>query len=326
MNKKFVIILLSIVATLCLGAVVAGCKSGEPSHEHQLTAFEEVGATCTSEGRTAYWYCSGCGKYFSDGNATNEITYADTVVAAKGHSYGEYVYDSENLRYVSTCTACNDIKTVTAGLSEDYPYIATDEENLIAAVEIGGYIKLNEDIVISEQIEVTGEVTLNLNGHTVSNIRDVWDDSDGVKAWSLVSVQGGNLTINGNGGFIAKENDCFAADVRNGGSLTINGGAFGGNCHSVYVHTGQLEVNGGFFYVMQQSGNPDPYGYVLNCFDASYKDGTAVIVVNGGTYVNFNPSDCAAEGENTDFVSVGHTVASESGKGESLDEIWYSVT
>ena len=47
-------------------------------------------------------------------------------------------------------------------------------------------------------------------------------------------------------------------------------------------------------------------GFVLNCYDANRKSGTAKIIVTGGTFVNFDPSNCKAEGENTNFVADGY--------------------
>ena len=43
-------------------------------------------ATYTKEGNITYWYCDGCGKYYSDAEATKEITKADTVIPRKTHS------------------------------------------------------------------------------------------------------------------------------------------------------------------------------------------------------------------------------------------------
>ena len=43
-------------------------------------------ATYTKEGNITYWYCAGCGKYYSDAEATKEITKADTVIPRKTHS------------------------------------------------------------------------------------------------------------------------------------------------------------------------------------------------------------------------------------------------
>ena len=38
-----------------------------------MTAHAAVAATCTTAGNSAYWYCSGCEKYFSDEAGTKEI-------------------------------------------------------------------------------------------------------------------------------------------------------------------------------------------------------------------------------------------------------------
>ena len=53
-------------------------------HLH-LTATEAVSPTCDTAGNTAYWTCEDCGKIFSDAEATNVITLADTVIPATGH-------------------------------------------------------------------------------------------------------------------------------------------------------------------------------------------------------------------------------------------------
>ncbi len=55
-------------------------------HNHNLAKTNAKEASCTEKGNIAYWYCSECGKYFSDANGVKEITLADTVVEAKGHT------------------------------------------------------------------------------------------------------------------------------------------------------------------------------------------------------------------------------------------------
>ena len=42
----------------------------------------------------------------------------------------------------------------------------------------------------------------------------------------------------------------------------------------------------------------------------------------GGTFVNFNPADCQAEGEHTNFVADGYKVVSEN---QPNGEVWYTV-
>ena len=60
----------------------------------------------------------------------------------------------------------------------------------------------------------------------------------------------------------------------------------------------------------------------FNCIDENYKNGTADIIVKGGTFVNFDPSDNAAEGAGTNFVAKGYKVVSET---QSNGDIWYTV-
>lgn len=52
---------------------------------HDMTAHEEVDATCTEAGNNAYWKCNRCDKYFSDEEGTEEIEKDSWVIAALGH-------------------------------------------------------------------------------------------------------------------------------------------------------------------------------------------------------------------------------------------------
>ena len=64
---------------------VCGAEYGEldPKNHTNLKHFPATAATKTTEGNIEYWYCEGCGKYFSDkdATATQEITKAQTVTA-----------------------------------------------------------------------------------------------------------------------------------------------------------------------------------------------------------------------------------------------------
>ena len=62
---------------------VCGKAYGEldPMNHTDLKHFPAKVATEDSEGNIEYWYCSGCGKYYSDAAATKEIAKADTVTA-----------------------------------------------------------------------------------------------------------------------------------------------------------------------------------------------------------------------------------------------------
>ncbi len=181
-----------------------------------------------------------------------------------------------------------------------------NEASLRALFATGGEATLTEDVVLGETVVVEPgkEVVLDLNGKTVSNTADLWNES--IASWSLLSVRGGSLTIKGAGTLQAKENDCFAVDVQDGGTVVIEDGTYVGNVHAVYVYEGTAEIKGGKYSIQQLSSNPDPYGYVLNCYDKNRKNGIAKIIVTGGEFEKFNPADCAAEGAHTNFLADGY--------------------
>lgn len=174
----------------------------------------------------------------------------------------------------------------------------------------GGVVALANDLVLDRTLSVPAgkEVVIDLNGKTISNTADLWDVPNKVaNNWSLLSVKGGTLTIKGAGTLQAKENDCYAVDVQDGGTVVIEDGIYVGNIHAVYVQKGTAEIKGGKYSIQQTY--PDAakaYGFVLNCYDANRKNGTAKILVSGGEFVKFNPADCAAEGEGTNFVIAGY--------------------
>ena len=181
-----------------------------------------------------------------------------------------------------------------------------NEASLRALFATGGEAKLAADLVLDESMVVKAgkEVVLDLNGKTVSNTADLWNES--IDSWSLLSVRGGSLTIKGAGTLQAKENDCFAVDVQDGGTVVIEDGTYVGNVHAVYVYEGTAEIKGGKYSIQQLSSNPDPYGYVLNCYDKNRENGIAKIIVTGGEFEKFNPADCAAEGAHTNFLADGY--------------------
>ncbi len=181
-----------------------------------------------------------------------------------------------------------------------------DEASLRALFATGGEAKLAADLILDESVAVKSgkEVVLDLNGKTISNTEDLWNEA--TYNWSLLSVRGGALTLTGDGVVKAKEDDVFAVDVQDGGKLVIEGGEYVGNMDAVYAYEGTVEINGGKFSIQQLSENPDPYGYILNCYDANYKNGSAKIIVTGGEFVGFNPADCAAEGAHTNFLADGY--------------------
>ena len=79
---------------------VCGGEYGEldPKNHTNLKHFPAKAATKTTEGNIEYWYCEGCGKYYSDKDGTKEIKKADTVTAKlKDDSKSPQTGDTSNL-------------------------------------------------------------------------------------------------------------------------------------------------------------------------------------------------------------------------------------
>ncbi len=194
------------------------------------------------------------------------------------------------------------------------PAFATTNYNLGAlytASQIGGAVTLSDNVDFDRTIAVQPGKTMsvNLNGKTVKNTTDLWENPSVPNSWSLFSVRGtdSKLTLSGDGDVIAKANDCYAIDVQGGGHLVIEGGHYNGNIHAVYVTEGVAEIKGGTFEVQQKYPDAEKADeFVLNCLDENRKNGTAKIIVTGGTFIGFNPGDCKAEGNGTNFVAPGY--------------------
>ena len=204
--------------------------------------------------------------------------------------------------------------------------VNADSETAIrdAMKKAGSVITVTDEIKPSETLVADKkDITLNMNGKTIVNDTDLWEKGSAYN-WSLVSAQNGSsLTIEGNGTFKAKENDCYAVDVQDGSNVVIKNGTFVGNIHAVYVQKGTAIIEGGTYSVQQKY--PDAAkadGFVLNCYDANRANGTAKIIVKGGTFINFNPADCWAEGAHTNFVADGYKVTSET---KANGDVYYTV-
>ena len=183
-------------------------------------------------------------------------------------------------------------------------------EAAVAAAKDGDTITLLDNVVLTKTLIIKDKtITLDLNGKTISNSTDIWNDVT-ANDWSLISVRnGGNLTINdtvGGGALKAKENDCYALDVQDADTtLTVNAGTYVGNISAIYAFDGKVTINGGHFSIQQKKTDGDPYRFTLNCYDSNYKAGSAGFTVNGGTFENFDPRNNPAEGAGTSFVAEG---------------------
>lgn len=180
---------------------------------------------------------------------------------------------------------------------------------------------LTEDITHKFNFSVgtfsTDDIVWELNNHslTVNNTR-------GIAGFKLRASA--KLEINGPGSFIVPEDYGIWSTASNGDftAVVVNGGNICGATHVLYAEKGVIEVNGGTFRL----SNPDAcdtdangnFKFLLNCLDANYRNGTANIIVRGGTFYDFDPGNCAAEGPGTSFLAAGYhtveTTVTEDGK------------
>ena len=178
----------------------------------------------------------------------------------------------------------------------------------LAAANAGDTVTLLADINTPEKTyEITKSLTIDLNGKTVTG-----SGYDGV-----FEVTGKNIKVvlnatNG-GKVIAVENSGSAGKYAMavwmcgaGSTLTINGGEFTQNITStndkqmdmIYASAGTIIINSGSF----TSGTPK---WTLNINDSAYKNGTANIIVNGGTFTGYDPRNAENEGKGTSLVADG---------------------
>ena len=184
-------------------------------------------------------------------------------------------------------------------------------------LNFAGNVTLNCNVNVTKNkddaanyIRVTGATTLNLNGKIIT------PDNMGNNNTNFTAlIVDADTAINAgvNGGIDTQTNGGYAINVRNGATLTINGGTYYGGGTAVQVQKGTLVINDGTFEVEPYSDPTYGYKFLINCIDAAYKDGTAKIMVRGGSFVNYDPSDSASENPRGNFVDEGYSCTENNG-------------
>ena len=214
-------------------------------------------------------------------------------------------------------TACGDNTTAKVSDEAELKEALANEEiteiKLIDDVSITAVSDSTVDGGLVPSIVITRDVTIDLNGKTMSVAYDV--DATYTNTILMFTVDGADVVINGNDGTLtseAGENNSYGINIINGGSVTVNGGNYYGSLTAFQVQKGTLTVNDGFFDLAPicKEQVPQYAKYVINCIDAAFKDGTAKISVKGGTFVNFDPS-ADPEGSKTTYVAENYKVTSE---------------
>ena len=181
---------------------------------------------------------------------------------------------------------------------------ATLKEAIANAVA-GQTVTLITDVNTPEKTYVVSKnLTIDLNGKTVTGSGyDGVFQIDGANA--KVLIENGNVVAVEQSGTAGKYAMAVWACAENC-ELTLEGLTVTQDiAHTddkqmdmIYTSKGTIIINSGSF----TSGTP---AWTLNCKDAAFKDGSAKIIVNGGTFTGFDPCNNAAEGKGTSFVAEG---------------------
>ena len=207
----------------------------------------------------------------------------------------------------------------------DYDANATSADELKAALKNGGNINISKNIYTDNtdtraaRMIISKPTTLNLDAKIVSP-----DNMGNNNTNFCALIVDADTTINAtaDGGIDTGKNGGYAINVLSGANLTINNGYYYGGGTAVQVEKGTVTINGGTF-ACEPYGDPKyGYNFVINCIDSAYKAGTAKVIIKGGTFINFNPANCKAEGAGTNFVADGYKVVPET---QSNGDVWYTV-
>lgn len=226
------------------------------------------------------------------------------IVTTRKHSY--FVND---LATVELGSAVLDLEKNQMYMHLNPVVAVASVEELANAIAAGGDIRIEANIDAPTGFVITADTTVVNNGEIT-----IKEDTEGK---GVFTVTNGTLTLDGKGTIdgLGKNDWSIAVWAKENGKVIINDGYFTNvgaksvedseHFDLIYASgNAQVEINGGEF----KCETPK---WTLNIKD---KDrATASIVVKGGKFHGFNPSDCASEGPNTNFVAPGYKVVEENG-------------
>lgn len=190
-------------------------------------------------------------------------------------------------------------------------------QEAVAAAANGDTVKLLKDVEISaaatkeaDRLTINKDITIDFGACRLIAPGSLEPTSNWAALWIT-----GNVVFEGTTGGIDcldNQDDCgpYAVNIKDGGTLTVEGGVYHGGGTAIQVQEGALYINGGSFSVTA-FGAPYGYDFLINCVDDAYKAGNARAEIKGGTFDHFNPADNASEGAHTNYVPAGYDVVVE---------------
>lgn len=206
-------------------------------------------------------------------------------------------------------------------LSHRVYHITNENSSKLGGV---GEMILDEDITRTSSIVAplapAYDAVWNLNGH---NITVEGTPKSGV----YLNRYASNLEVKGEG-VIRAEGSYGLWNNGTTGKIIINDGVtIEAQTHAVYAEKGVIEINGGTFKLTNWAdAEKDVNGnlkFLINCYDANYKNGSANIIVKGGKFYDFNPAVSYGEPNGpVSFVAEGYGVVEST---EMIDGVEHKV-
>lgn len=145
------------------------------------------------------------------------------------------------------------------------------------------------------------------------------------KNWSALYVEeGANVVFEGNEGGIKYQGNVPAGQdgpycITNfGGTVTVKSGNYYGLGTCVYGYAGTTIIEGGYFEATESTPDTRPVkAWTLNLLNSAYQDGTAKMIVRGGTFIDFDPSNPNTD-DASSYVDEGYKVVSKTVDGHTL--------
>lgn len=187
----------------------------------------------------------------------------------------------------------------------------TSLQDAFSAAKAGDTVTLLTDVETNNiadtadaRIIISQPITLNLNDKKIISPDNMGNNSENFCA--LIVDADTTINATAQGGINTGTNGGYGINIRNGATLTVNGGTYYGGGTAIQVQKGTLIINDGTFACEPYSDSRYGYKFLINCIDAAWKDGTAKVTVKGGTFVNFDPSDSASENPRGNFCAPGY--------------------
>lgn len=223
----------------------------------------------------------------------------DNLNLAKGNAVVEVARAEEVAGIVENYTVADGYT-----LSHRVYHITNENSSKLGGV---GEMILDEDITrtssITAPLSPAYDAVWNLNGHNIT--------VEGTPKYGVyLNKYASNLEVKGEG-VIHCEGSYGLWNAATTGKIIVNDDVtIEAQTHAVYAEKGVIEINGGTFKLTNwETAEKDENGnlrFLINCLDANYRNGSANIIVKGGKFYDFDPSNCAAEGVGTSFVAEGY--------------------